>query len=298
MEHRQPGRGAGHGAPITAPVRDARRPSPAATDWRLTLHRLGGRSRRTARRTRRPCSPAVLARPRGATRCARTRPAVALAPAARPNFAEQPNSRVTKIVNRAGGEILLDERRAARREPPPEAVRDPPRPTRPTTTWRRFVAPRHRRPRTGRVAGPAGRVHRPLQRARELGHRPAGRRRAASLVVRLRERRSGTPILRARQGVHRRRRLDDGRVRQHEPPLVDPRLRALLRRPRRDARPRAHPPTRPGSATAPGSWPATPGSRLWREHLGRTEATGDDDLVDPDSGFDAFRASARARCVA
>ncbi len=34
--------------------------------------------------------------------------------------------------------------------------------------------------------------------------------------------------------------------------------------------------------------------RLWREHLGRTEATGDDDLVDPDAGFDAFRASARA----
>jgi phosphatidylserine/phosphatidylglycerophosphate/cardiolipin synthase-like enzyme len=34
--------------------------------------------------------------------------------------------------------------------------------------------------------------------------------------------------------------------------------------------------------------------RLWREHLGRTTATGDDDLVDPDAGFRAFQTSARA----
>ena len=34
--------------------------------------------------------------------------------------------------------------------------------------------------------------------------------------------------------------------------------------------------------------------QLWREHLGRTAATGDDDLVDPLTGFEAFRASARA----
>jgi phosphatidylserine/phosphatidylglycerophosphate/cardiolipin synthase-like enzyme len=34
--------------------------------------------------------------------------------------------------------------------------------------------------------------------------------------------------------------------------------------------------------------------QLWREHLGRTIATGDADLVDPASGFAAFRASAHA----
>jgi phosphatidylserine/phosphatidylglycerophosphate/cardiolipin synthase-like enzyme len=34
--------------------------------------------------------------------------------------------------------------------------------------------------------------------------------------------------------------------------------------------------------------------QLWREHLGRTAATGDADLVDPRSGFEAFRSAARA----
>src|SRR3954447_1948554 len=34
--------------------------------------------------------------------------------------------------------------------------------------------------------------------------------------------------------------------------------------------------------------------QLWREHLGRTAATGDADLVDPDSGFAAFAAAAHA----
>ncbi len=39
--------------------------------------------------------------------------------------------------------------------------------------------------------------------------------------------------------------------------------------------------------------------QLWREHLGRTATTGDDDLVDPDAGFAAFGdAAARARRVA
>jgi hypothetical protein len=33
---------------------------------------------------------------------------------------------------------------------------------------------------------------------------------------------------------------------------------------------------------------------LWREHLGRTVGTGDADLVDPDTGFDAFRDTAIA----
>jgi hypothetical protein len=32
--------------------------------------------------------------------------------------------------------------------------------------------------------------------------------------------------------------------------------------------------------------------RLWREHVGRTETTGDDDLVDPARGFAAFRRAA------
>jgi phosphatidylserine/phosphatidylglycerophosphate/cardiolipin synthase-like enzyme len=34
--------------------------------------------------------------------------------------------------------------------------------------------------------------------------------------------------------------------------------------------------------------------RLWREHLGRTEATGDDDLVDPALAFATFQSTARA----
>ena len=34
--------------------------------------------------------------------------------------------------------------------------------------------------------------------------------------------------------------------------------------------------------------------QLWREHLGRTVGTGDADLVDPDTGFDAFRDTAIA----
>ncbi len=34
--------------------------------------------------------------------------------------------------------------------------------------------------------------------------------------------------------------------------------------------------------------------QLWREHLGRTATTGDDDLVDPDAGFAAFGDAARA----
>ena len=34
--------------------------------------------------------------------------------------------------------------------------------------------------------------------------------------------------------------------------------------------------------------------QLWREHLGRTATTGDDDLVDPDEGFAAFGDAARA----
>jgi phosphatidylserine/phosphatidylglycerophosphate/cardiolipin synthase-like enzyme len=34
--------------------------------------------------------------------------------------------------------------------------------------------------------------------------------------------------------------------------------------------------------------------QLWREHLGRTASTGDDDLLDPESAFDELRRSARA----
>ena len=82
--------------------------------------------------------------------------------------------------------------------------------------------------RDGRVAGPAARIGR-AARDRASSSRPAA---TASLVCDL-ENDDGHADLRARQGLHRRRRLDDGRLRQHEPPLVDPRLRALLRRRRR-----------------------------------------------------------------
>ena len=80
--------------------------------------------------------------------------------------------------------------------------------------------------------------------------------------VRPRERRRYAD-LRPRQGLHRRRRVDDHRLRQPQPPLVDPRLRAHLRgrRPRRRAAAlgcvrRCGPSTSACPRTTPG-WPTS-----------------------------------------
>ena len=71
---------------------------------------------------------------------------------------------------------------------------------------------------------------------------------------------------------------------------------ALLRSPRRDARRARATATLPGSVTAPGRSARDTRLELWREHLGRTESTGDDDLLEPDErvpGVPAHRAGAR-----
>ena len=65
--------------------------------------------------------------------------------------------------------------------------------------------------------------------------------------------------LRARQGVCHRRRLGQRRQRQLQPAVLDPRQRAVLRGARRHPRPARARAIRPGSATAPGSSPATCG---------------------------------------
>ncbi len=130
--------------------------------------------------------------------------------------------------------------------------------------------------RDGRVAGPAARIG----RERATAHRRARRRRPGA---RLRPReRGGHPHLRARQGLHRRRRLADGRLRQHEPPLVDPRLRAVVRGPRRRPTTSASRATRPDSATVPGVSPATPGCSSGASTSVAPRPTGVDDLLDPD----------------
>ena len=42
----------------------------------------------------------------------------------------------------------------------------------------------------------------------------------------------------------------------------------------------------------------TPGSELWREHLGRTESTGDDDLLEPDEQRSPSSGAPRRRSTA
>ena len=124
--------------------------------------------------------------------------------------------------------------------------------------------------RDGRVAG-AAEPHRPasacIERSRARRRRP-GR---ASTTSRTR---SGTPDLRARQGLHRRRRVDDGRLRQPQPPLVDPRLRAVVLRcstPTRDEREPAR--SRPASATAPAASPRHPAAAVARAPRAHEAAT-------------------------
>ena len=100
------------------------------------------------------------------------------------------------------------------------------------------------RPRRARV-GPAE-PHRPAARCWSASAAAGGDRVA---VVRPRERRRD-PDLRARQGLHRRRRVDGRRLRQPQPPIVDARLRAAcaVLDAHLDDRSR---PIRPASATAP-----------------------------------------------
>ena len=120
-------------------------------------------------------------------------------------------------------------------------------------------------------------------------HRRGGRR----PVRRLRHReRRGNADLRARQGRHRRRRLGDDRLGQPEPALLDPRQRAVDRRPRRDAR-RTRP-AGPGraSGTARASSPAISGSSCGASTSAAAPTTSDD-LLDPDEAFAAFARQAK-----
>ena len=88
--------------------------------------------------------------------------------------------------------------------------------------------------------------------------------------------------LRPRQGVRHGRRLGQRRVGQLQPALVDPRLRAVVRRARRGLRPLA-------------------AARLAAEHLDRLDDVGDGldeamrDVADPHAIFDAFDRRPRAR---
>ena len=128
---------------------------------------------------------------------------------------------------------------------------------------------RGRRRRTGRGAPPrtpaaARRGRSPLPGPRRRVQRTAVPHRAAARArARLRRRRRpGRRVrprerawpadLRARQGLHHRRRVDDGRLRQPQPSLVDARLGAVVRRARRRARrARAARPGRPRRRRAP-----------------------------------------------
>ena len=117
----------------------------------------------------------------------------------------------------------------------------------------------------GRLAGRPTR----LGQRQALDLRPrAGGRTGRGLRPREEE---GTPDLRARQGLHRRRRLVDVRFRQPQPAVLDQRQRDRVRRRRRatiDGRSR---PIRRAGATAPASSRATPGSDCGREHLGEVD---------------------------
>ena len=65
--------------------------------------------------------------------------------------------------------------------------------------------------------------------------------------------------LRAREGLRHRRRVGLRGQRQPQPPVLEPRRRAVVRGPGRHARRRVSRATRPGSATAPAASPATCG---------------------------------------
>ena len=104
------------------------------------------------------------------------------------------------------------------------------------------------------------------------GRRPAVQRRRRGPVRDLRPREPRRHAgVRARQGRRRRRRLGDDRLGQPQPPLVDPRQRAVRRRARRARTMPASRSTRPAWATARGRFARDLRLQLWREHLDRQD---------------------------
>ena len=85
--------------------------------------------------------------------------------------------------------------------------------------------------------------------------------------------------LRARQDLRDRRRVARSRVGQPQPPFVDARLRVVVCRCSTRPSTTGSPATPGGSATALGALARDTRIRLWREHLGRDSATGEDATV-------------------
>ena len=109
------------------------------------------------------------------------------------------------------------------------------------------------------------------------------------------ENHDGHAGVRARQGVRGRRRLGQRRQRQLQPPLLDPRQRAVQRACSTTTRDAREPRDPAGAATAPASSPATCGWRSLREHLDLpTDGSRDDDLLDADRFVQTINASAKA----
>ena len=108
------------------------------------------------------------------------------------------------------------------------------------------------------------------------------------------ENHDGEAGLRARQGLRRRRHLGKRRQRQLQPTLLDPRQRALQRRPRHDPRPpRAAGPGRHRAraralspATCGWSWPAS--TSTWPD-----DGSEDDEVLDPDEFVATLDAAGR-----
>jgi hypothetical protein len=96
--------------------------------------------------------------------------------------------------------------------------------------------------------------------------------------------------LRARQDLHRRRHLVDGRFRQHEPRswTHDSELSCAVLDETQDEREPRDP---AGLGDGARFLARETRLRLWREHLGRS-ADDDDPLLDPTSGFATFRRTA------
>ena len=142
------------------------------------------------------------------------------------------------------------------------------------------AAPRRRRPpplRRGRPARAAAQPGRPAAGDRDLPQRRPG----PGARVRPREPR-GNPDLRAREGRRHRRRVGLRRQRQPQPPLLEPRQRAVLRRPRRDSRrARARGPGGARRRRPPLCPRAAPHPRSGAPRAARGRSA-DPDLLDPD----------------
>ena len=140
--------------------------------------------------------------------------------------------------------------------------------------------PRPRRPHLGRRERP---------RARARPRRALRRRRRPGRDLRPRKRRRDGR-LRAFQGVHRGRHLGRRRLRQPQPEIMDPRLRDLVRHPRRDAT-SANPATPPASATVPANSLAT---RAFAWQASTRAGWHVNEMIDPQDWFDTLRRSAEA----